>query len=250
MATLAEVVSFCQARLGLPGFPDFPPAANGLQVENDGTVTRVGAAVDAGLEPFRRAAAKGVDFLIVHHGLFWEPPRPIVGVTREKLDLLLRANLAVYSAHLPLDAHPEIGNNALLARRLRLEPVSTFHPYEGRDIGLIARAGLAREDLRRRLDSLFPRVVALEFGSAAPERVAVVTGAGASVVEELRSEGVDTLITGELKEHIYNVAQELGLNLYACGHYATEVFGVCALAEEVARRFDLPWEFIATENPL
>lgn len=250
MASLNDLVQACHDRLGLPGFPDYPGAMNGLQVANNGTVTRIGAAVDAGLEPFRRAAAKGVDFLIVHHGMFWEPPRPWVGVNHEKLALLVQSNLAVYAAHLPLDAHPEIGNNALLARRLHLEPERTFAPFEGRDVGLIVRGGLARTELRRRLDSLFARVVAIECGSTHPERIAIVTGGGASVVGGLRAHGVDTLVTGELKEHIYNVAQEERLNLFACGHYATEVFGVCALAEELARKFDLPWEFIPTENPL
>lgn len=250
MAALSDLVSYCQARLDLPDFPDFPGAMNGLQVTNNGVVNRIGAAVDAGLEPFRRAAAKGVDFLIVHHGLFWDPPRPFVGPDYEKLALLMRANLAVYSAHLPLDAHPELGNNALLARRLRLEPAKTFHRYEGREIGLLAQGGVARADLRRRLESLFARVVAIEHGSAWPERVAIVTGGGIACIPEMLAAGVDTLVTGELKEHIYTVAQERGLNLYTCGHYATEVFGVCALAEELARKFDLPWEFIATENPL
>ena len=250
VASLNEIVLHCQQRLGLPDFPDFPGAVNGLQVSNNGTVTRIGAAVDAGLEPFRRAAAKGIDFLIVHHGLFWNPPRPIVGVEHTKLSLLLQANLAVYSAHLPLDAHPEIGNNAVLARRLRLEPVSTFHAFQGRDVGLLVRGGLARADLQRRLESLFARVTPIACGSAWPEKIAIVTGAGGSALDELRITGADTLITGELKEHHFTLAQESELNLFACGHYATEVFGVCALAEELSRHFDLPWEFIPTEHPL
>src|SRR5690606_2074936 len=108
-----DIVAYCQDRLGLPGFPDYPGACNGLQMANDGTVTRIGAAVDAGWEPFRRAAAAKVDFLIVHHGMFWEPPRPWTGATREKLALLVASNLAVFGAHLPLDAHAAIGNNVL-----------------------------------------------------------------------------------------------------------------------------------------
>lgn len=250
MASLHDVVAHCQMRLDLPDFPDFPGALNGLQVANSGTVTRIGAAVDAGLEPFRRAAAQGIDFLIVHHGLFWEPPRPFVGAAWDKLALLVRSNLAVYAAHLPLDAHPELGNNAILAKRLRLESAATFHAFEGREIGLIARAGIAREELRRRLEALFPRVTALEFGDAQLGRVALVTGGGGSAIPDLRAADVDTLVTGELKEHHFNVAQEERLNLYACGHYATEVFGVCALAEELARTFNLPWDFVPTENPL
>lgn len=250
MASLNDLVAHCQNRLGLPGFPDYPGAMNGLQASNGGSVTRIGAAVDAGLEPFKRAAAKEIDFLIVHHGMFWDPPRPIVGVAREKLALLLERNMAVYSAHLPLDAHPELGNNALLARRLQLEPAGTFYPFEGRDVGLIARSDIGRDALRRRLESLFSRVTALEFGSTQPERIAIVTGGGFGAVGSLRAVGVDTLITGELKEHSYVQAQESGLNIFACGHYATEVFGVCALAEELSRLFNLPWEFIPTENPL
>lgn len=244
------MVAYCQERLGLPGFPDYPGAMNGLQMANDGRVSKIGAAVDAGLEPFRRAAAAEVQLLIVHHGLFWEPTRPWIGLVREKLDVLMRANLAVFSAHLPLDAHAELGNNALLARHLQLTPVRGFMPFEGRDIGLIAGVGGTRAELRRRIETLFPRVIAIEFGSDAPREVAVLSGGGNSVGRELAEARVDTLITGELKEHFFNRAQEERLNLYVCGHYATEVFGVCALAEELAARFGLPWEFIATQNPL
>lgn len=250
MASLNDIVAYCHDRLDLTGFPDYPGALNGLQVANNGTVSRIGAAVDAGLEPFRRAAAARVDLLIVHHGMFWESPRPWTGVTHEKLTLLIESNLAVISAHLPLDAHPEIGNNVLLAQKLGLKPARSALPFEGRDIGLIAAYDQPRTALRKRLEGLFPRVVAIECGSDHPKEIAVVTGGGGSIIGELPGAGVDTLVTGELREHHFNLAQEGGFNLYACGHYATEVFGVCALAEELAKHFSLPWEFISTENPL
>jgi dinuclear metal center YbgI/SA1388 family protein len=250
VASLENVVAYCQERLGLPGFPDYPGAMNGLQMSNRGEVSRIGAAVDAGLEVFRRAAAAQVDFLIVHHGMFWDAPRPWTGTHYDKLALLVCHNIAVYSAHLPLDAHPELGNNARVARHLRLACEGTFLPFEGRDVGQIARCGESRKHLRRKLESLFARVTAIEFGSENPDRVAIVTGAGHGAIEPMVAAGIDTLITGELREHVYARAQESGLNLYACGHCATEVFGVCALAEELARCFSLPWEFIATENPL
>jgi dinuclear metal center YbgI/SA1388 family protein len=250
MAELQAIVDYCAKRLGLPEFPDFEGAMNGLQVANSGTVTRIGAAVDAGRVPFESASAKGVDFLLVHHGLFWQPPRPWIGQLYRKLKLLIDSNMAVFAAHLPLDAHAEIGNNAVLARRLRLEARRTFLPFEGRDVGLIAGAGIAREHLLRRLQSLFSQVTAIECGSGTPGEVAIVTGGGYGALPALIASGVDTLVTGELKEHCFNLAQEHALNLYACGHYATEVFGVCALAEELADRFDLPWEFIGTDNPL
>jgi dinuclear metal center YbgI/SA1388 family protein len=250
MASLTEIVAYCHDRLDLPDFPDYPGALNGLQMANNGTVTRIGAAVDAGLEPFRRAAAAKVDFLIVHHGMFWEPPRPWTGVIRDKLTLLIESNLAVFGAHLPLDAHPEIGNNVLLAEKLGLKPARSFFPFEGRNIGWIAAHDRPRRELGQKLETLFPRVVAIECGSDRPREIAIVTGGGGGAIDELAHAGVDTLITGELREHHFNVAQEARLNLYACGHYATEVFGVCALAEELAKQFSLPWEFVPTETPL
>jgi dinuclear metal center YbgI/SA1388 family protein len=250
MAALSDFVFHCNHRLEIPSFPDYPGAHNGLQLANNGNVQKIGAAVDAGLIPFRQAAVSGVNFLLVHHGMFWEPPRPFTGPNYQKLEVAVRANLAVYSAHLPLDAHPELGNNALLAARLAFPPRRPFLPFEGRPIGLIAGCGSSRLELRRVLESHFPRVVAIEFGSEIPAEVAIVTGGGASAIEELVPSGVDTLITGELKEHCFNLAQELKLNLYACGHYDTEVFGVCALAAELAEKFNLPWEFIQTGNPL
>ncbi|MGH8017843.1 MAG: Nif3-like dinuclear metal center hexameric protein [Opitutaceae bacterium] len=250
VAALDDIVSYCDQRLGTPGFPDYPGALNGLQMANTGTVRKLGAAVDAGLAPFQRAAAAGVDFLIVHHGMFWDPPRPFTGVTLEKLKLLVESNLAVYSAHLPLDAHPDLGNNALLAARLDLPVRRMFFPFEGCDVGLIAGPAGSRSELRNRLEAHFARVTAIEFGSDAPAAIAIVTGGASSAIEALPAAGVDTLITGELKEHCFNLAQEMKLNLYACGHYATEVFGVCALAAELSRKFELPWEFIATDNPI
>jgi len=250
MPNLADLAAWCDRRTRRAAFVDFPGAANGLQVANNGRVTKIGAAVDAGLVPFERAAAAGIDFLIVHHGLFWTPLQPVTGPVYRKLAVLLRANCALYSSHLPLDAHPRIGNNALLARQLGLRPARTFLIHEGEPIGLIARAAGPRTALRRRLERLYPRVVAIECGAARPRQVAFCSGSGNHAVPELVPEGVDTLVTGELREEWFNFAQEHRLNLYLCGHYATEVHGVRALAAEVARRFRVPWEFIATDNPL
>src|SRR5271157_2188280 len=126
MAKLTDIVSFCDRRTRLRAFKDAPGAMNGLQVENNGRVTRVGAAVDAGVVPFRKAVAAGVDFLIVHHGMYWDMPRPLTGAVYDRVATLIRGNCALYSSHLPLDAHPEIGNNALLARQLCLAPARGF----------------------------------------------------------------------------------------------------------------------------
>lgn len=248
---LPDIVAYCNERLALPGFPDFPGAMNGLQVANGGTVTRIGAAVDAGLEPFKLAKTAGVDFLLVHHGMFWDAPKPVTGAVREKLKLLLDSNIALYSAHLPLDAHPEIGNNALLSRELGLEPVRTFYNHEEHDLGVIAKHTGTRAELKARLAKLFPAgMTSLEFGGDNPAEVAVITGGGYGVGGELAAAGVDTFVTGELKQHWFNRAQEERLNVYACGHYATETFGVRALATELSAKFGLPWEFLPTGCPL
>ena len=252
MVQLSDMVAFCDERVRRGEIKDFDGAENGLQIENAGSVLKVGASVDAGLATFDAAIREGVDFLICHHGLFWNPPIPLTGPAYKKVKLALENNLAVYGAHLPLDCHPEIGNNALLAKALGLSGVGTFLPYEGNDIATVAQGPEAgRAELANRLQALFPdSYQAIEYGGDQPERVAILTGSGQSAVPHLRANGIDTLITGELRQHHFNMAQEQALNLYPCGHYATEVFGVQALAAEVAARFELEWIFLDQPCPL
>lgn len=250
MAALPDLVAYCDQRTRRTAFKDAPGAFNGLQLANSGRVTKIGAAVDAGVVPFRKAVAAGIDFLIVHHGMYWDMPRPLTGPAYERVATLIRGDCALYSNHLPLDGHPEIGNNALLARQLGLAPRRPFLVRDGEAIGRIAATTLTRAQLRKRLESLYDRVVAIEHGSARPPAIAFCSGSGNSAIPELKAAGVDTLVTGELREEWFNRAQEEGLNLYLCGHYATEVHAVKALAAELAKKFKLPWEFVATENPL
>ena len=249
-ALLDHLVRHCDQRTRRTAFKDAPGAFNGLQVANNGRVTKIGAAVDAGEIPFRQAVAAGVDFLIVHHGMYWDMPRPLVGSTFEKVATLIRGNCALYSSHLPLDGHPQLGNNALLARQLGLKPSRPFLVRDGEAIGCIAMSRLTRTALRAKLERLYPRVVAIEYGHRSPGAIAFCSGAGNSAIPELLPAGVDTLVTGELREEWFSRAQEDRLNLYLCGHYATEVHGVKALAAELAKKFRLPWEFIGTDNPL
>lgn len=251
MAKLADLVAYCDKRTRRSAFEDAPGAFNGLQVANRGVVTKIGAAVDSGLIPFQRAVAVEVDFLIVHHGLYWDMPRPLTGPAFDRVATLVEGNCAVYSSHLPLDSHPVIGNNALLARELGLTAKRGFMANAGGDIGRIAPAGkLTRTALRTKLEKLYPRVIAIEYGSETPRDIAFCSGSGNSAMRALDEAGVDTLVTGELREEWFNRAQEEKLNLYLCGHYATEVHAVKALAAELSKKFQLPWEFIATENPL
>jgi dinuclear metal center YbgI/SA1388 family protein len=250
MPTLKEISEYCDSRTRRAAYKDAPGAFNGLQVANDGTVTKIGAAVDCGVAPFRAAVAAGVDFLIAHHGLYWDMPRPLVGPTYDRVATLIRGNCALYGSHLPLDGHPELGNNVLLARQLGLTPDSPFAVRDGEPVGWSAASELTRTEVRERLERAYSRVVPIEFGGRQPRRIAFCSGSGNSAMQDLLREGIDTLVTGELREEWFPVAQDHGLNLYLCGHYATEVHGVKALAAELSARFGVPWEFIATENPL
>ena len=250
-AKLTDLVTYCDQRTRRAAFKDAPGAFNGLQVANDGLVTKIGAAVDAGLVPFQAAVAAGIDFLIVHHGMYWDMPRPLTAGVYDRVATLIRGNCALYSNHLPLDGHPEIGNNALLARQLGLKKTKPFLIRDGEPIGCVAATpGRSRTALRKQLESLYPRVTAIEYGSANPRGIAFCSGGGNSALPELAAAGVDTLVTGELREEWFNFAQEQHLNLYLCGHYATEVHGVKALAAELAKKFRVPWTFLGTDNPL
>ena len=251
MVQLSDIVSYCDVTTRRSEVADFPGANNGLQLQNNGSVAKIGAAVDAGKIPFEKAIEEGIDLLIVHHGLFWNTPESYSGPLYDKLKLAMDNNLAVYSSHLPLDAHQEIGNNRLLAKAIGLEPEEWFLPYEGVPIALLAKAPANRDELKTRLKKEFGQnITAIEYGSSTPSRVAVLTGSGRSALSHLKSHGADTLITGELRQEHFNMAQEEGFNLYVCGHYATERYGVTALAEMAAAEFNLPVSFVSTECPL
>jgi dinuclear metal center YbgI/SA1388 family protein len=242
---LAIITAYLNESLDIPAFPDYPNAFNGLQLENSGRVTRVGAAVDSGLKVIEMAIAQGVDLLLVHHGLFWGGCVPISGPTYTKLAKAIGANLAVYSAHLPLDAHPEIGNNVLLAAELGLGPVEAFFEFRGRSVGCFAQLDIGYADLLEKIEHRFGRAV--WHCDAGPERVrkvGIVTGGAGSELAEAKAQGIDTFITGEGPHHTFTLAEELGMNLVYAGHYATETAGVKALADRVANRFGLSWVFL------
>ena len=242
---LSELTSYLDAYLRTTDVADWAGAMNGLQLENSGAVTQIGAAVDATLPVIEKAIATGVDFLIVHHGLFWAGAQPIKGAYYRKLKVAFDANLAIYSSHLPLDLHPEVGNNAQLVTRLGLTNVVPFFPEKGQLIGLRGRCGMSRNDLSTLLDDILGAPPHLAPGG--PEiirEVGVVTGGAGAEIDRAAASGIDTFITGEGPQHSYGMAEELGVNLFYGGHYATETFGVQALAAHLAEKFGLPWHFI------
>jgi dinuclear metal center YbgI/SA1388 family protein len=244
-APLARIVSHLDRYLDIRGIADWDGAWNGLQIENSGTVTKIGAAVDGCEYTLREAARRGVNLLLVHHGLFWKGGRPWTGAAYRKMKLALGNDLALYSAHLPLDVHPAVGNNALLCASLGFKKKTPFLFGKGRFIGWQARCALTREDLARRLEkSLGSEVKIIPGGPARVTRVGVVTGGAGGEIYAAAGEGIDTFITGEGPHWTYAAAEELGINVLYGGHYATETFGVKALAAHLSERFGVPWEFI------
>ena len=224
---------------------DPPEALNGLQVANAGEVARVAAAVDLCEATIRMAAEQGADCLLVHHGLFWGGIRPLVGPAYRRVAGLIARNIALYSAHLPLDRHPDVGNNAGLARLLGVTVRGEFGSYHGASIGVWGDMDASRDDLGRALAATLgavPRL--LPFGPERVRRVGIVTGAGGSLIPQAAAAGLDTFVTGEGPHWTFFNAEELGVNVFYAGHYATEVVGVQALGAHVAAKFALPWTFL------
>jgi dinuclear metal center YbgI/SA1388 family protein len=243
--SLAQIVRYCDALLRTDAIKDFDGAANGLQVENSGPVARIAATVDASLATVKLAIAAKADLLIVHHGLFWSPTHPWTGRRHELLRLLIEHDLAVYSSHLPLDFHPRIGNNALLCAALKLKPMKPFLFEKTQYLGVQTRANISRDELAGRLQHAVGRApVIVPGGPEICRKIGVVTGGAGDYVREAARAGVDTFITGEGRHWTYALAEEFGVNILYGGHYATETFGVKALAADLSRKFKVPWVFL------
>jgi dinuclear metal center YbgI/SA1388 family protein len=242
---LQIIVEHCDKILRTREISDYDGAANGLQVEKFGAVTKIAAAVDASLATIRLAIAAKADLLIVHHGLFWSPRQPWTGKNHELLRLLIENNLAVYSSHLPLDAHPKYGNNAQLCAVLGFRNLETFFQSHGQTIGFKSKAKISCADLAKRLERATgakPKLI--PGGKNFCEKIGVVTGGAGGDLKIAAAEGVDTFVTGEGPHWTYALAEELGLNVFYVGHYATETFGVKALTSQLSKKFKLPWEFL------
>ncbi|MFN8392175.1 MAG: Nif3-like dinuclear metal center hexameric protein [Bdellovibrionota bacterium] len=247
MAKRDHIVEFLNRKLEIERYSDM--CINGLQVEGREDVSSVAVAVDAGETVIARAIELGCEMLVVHHGLFWDKPFPVVGPSRRKLSSLLNCGLNLYAVHLPLDAHAEVGNNFCLARIIGLEQLRPAINYRGTPIGCIGRntkrlsLGQIEATLGRLPGARIP-FVTLEFGKSVPENVCVVTGAGADSLTSFEKEAFDTLITGEPRQFAYHYAEENRLNVICAGHYATETVGVQELGKLLERELGLCWELI------
>ncbi len=245
MADLSEIVAFLDRELGTSRVMDYPGAMNGLQLANDGPVARVLAAVDASLPVIEAAAHGGPGLLLVHHGMFWQGAQPVTGAWYRKLKTAMYAGLAVYSSHLPLDVHPVWGNNILLAKAVGLENPELFFEDKGLLLGIRGSWHGTAQELAERLRKVLGTAVHVcPAGPDHPKSVGIITGGAGSEVVKVAATGVDTFITGEGPHWTYPLAEELGINLFYGGHYATETSGVQAIAQALSDKFGLPWEFI------
>jgi dinuclear metal center YbgI/SA1388 family protein len=257
MPALARLAEFLDTTLNIAGIPDYPNAVNGVQLENVGNIERIATAVDFSSETVTGAVNAGARLLIVHHGMFWGGVQPITAHRHQRLWSLVTHDVAVYSAHLPLDVHPELGNNALLAKRLDLTPSGGFARYQTIDVGLAGEADIPTRILAERAGDLAAAfrgtLVTTPFDSdRITKRWAICTGAGADsrTLQEASQRGIDTLIVGEGPHHTAVEARELGIVVLYAGHYATETLGVRALGEALATRFELTSTFIDAPSGL
>lgn len=244
MTKLEDIVTLLDATLRTGEVKDAPVALNGLQVENDGCVRKVALAVDGSQRTLDAAVAAGADLLVLHHGLFWCGLRPLTGWWKRKVETCLRANLAVYAAHLPLDVHPELGNNAQLAAALGLQDIrpELEYCYSGVFPGTVA-------ELRDRYAAVTgcPVTGPMLTPDAPAGRVMLCSGGGGPEVYAVQKLGYQTFLTGEENHWVSYTAEDMGMNLFFAGHYATETFGVKALGRLLEERFGLPVVFL--DNP-
>jgi dinuclear metal center YbgI/SA1388 family protein len=256
MSTSAVLAGYTDELLESAITPDYPNAVNGLQLQNQSEVRGIAAAVDFSTRSIHGAIEKGANYLIVHHGMFWGGLAPLSGASYRRLRMLMDNDIAVYSSHLPLDRHPTLGNNALLAARLGLTPTAAFARYQDIFIGTSGESDIETAVLIARARD-FAKVYGEIRSSTIPtgrrtRKWGVCTGAGASAetLAEAAAAGIDTLIVGEGPHWTAIHAEEHDLAIIYAGHYATETLGVSALAKHLADKYELPWNFVSAPTGL
>lgn len=251
MTQISELASYTDELLGTDNIPDYPAALNGLQLENQSAIRGIAAVVDVSTRAIEGAVRLGANLLVAHHGMFWGGFEQIKGAVYRRLRILLENDIAVYSSHLPLDRHPVLGNNVLLANELGLKPTGTFANYDGFFIGVSGDSDVETAALIQRAQkfaSTFSgevRATPITQGRRT-KRWGMCSGAGASsdTLKEAAKMKLDTLIVGEGPHHTAIQAEEIGLTIIYAGHYATETLGVRALAEHLGEKYGIPAHFV------
>jgi dinuclear metal center YbgI/SA1388 family protein len=244
---LKNITDYLDDYLAIDTFHD--DSANGLQVENGGTVEKIGLAVDACHEAIVKAGNAGCNLLVVHHGLFWGKQELLQGYFYNRIRALIKADIALYAVHLPLDGHPEVGHNIQIAKKMGLQNIEPFAYYYEKPIGV---KGVLQEpqplgEVSKNIEKVVGRCRALlEFGPDKITSIGIVSGSATEphLFKELKLQGIDLFISGEPKHGAYYLAQEMGLNIFYGGHYLTETFGMNALREHLESALKIPAEFI------
>jgi dinuclear metal center YbgI/SA1388 family protein len=253
LVTVLDLISDLDGLLRPGDFDDYAP--NGLQVPGPEEVRTVATAVTASVEIFERAAAEEAQLVLVHHGLFWKGMQQHVDLALyRRLRPLFLSDMALAAYHLPLDAHPEVGNNAILARELGAEGLEPFAAHNGRAIGFTARFpgdGVGADELAQRVEALTGREpLHLSYGPARVRTIGIVSGGASGFLDDAIALGLDAFLTGEPAERVLAQAREAGIHFLAAGHYATETFGVRALGDRLSERFGIAHVFLDDPNPI
>lgn len=257
MTTIDEVARYSDELLNTSSVPDYSSALNGLQFESRAPLRSIAAAVDLSTRAIEGARNLNANLLIVHHGMFWGGLAPLTGAAHRRVRLLFDGDIAVYSSHIPLDCHPTLGNNVLLARELQLTPSKEFARYEGIFIGVAGECDVATQTLVERASSFarqhghVVRTTPINDGRQT-RRWGMCSGAGAAAdtLKEAIDSGIDTLIVGEGPHWTAITAEENDLVVIYAGHYATETLGVCALAQHLSEKYKVPWQFVSAPTGL
>ncbi len=243
--SLLELVAWLERYLKISEY--FDVSNNGLQLEGNPIISRLAVAVDMSLHNIEAAVASGADMLLTHHGLFWSKPLMIVGPHAKRVRTALEGNLSLYAAHLPLDAHPEVGNNIMMAKALGLHNIQPFGLTKGKTIGFWGELPLEQgvQDFADRIQKLTGEICLVHAGGEPLiKRVGIISGSASEHIPEAAALGLDTFLTGEPKHATFHDSFEYGINTLYAGHYETEVFGVRALAATLEETFGLPWQFL------
>ncbi|OQY35614.1 MAG: Nif3-like dinuclear metal center hexameric protein [Spirochaetaceae bacterium 4572_59] len=245
---LNELDNWCRSFLAIDQMSEKDSSLNGLQIgDRDSEVRKVAFAVDACLETFQKAVEEGADVLFVHHGLFWGRPQAVTGPLYKRFEILIKNGLALYAVHLPLDMHPEWGNNAVLAQILGLENLEAFGNYKGTKIGVkgIFPSPVKRDDIVKKLFGGWEQSIQmLPFGRDAVRSVGIISGGAPREVQDAIDEGLDLYITGDASHEIYHICIEAGINVIFGGHYLTETSGVQAIQKKMNKDLSLETVFI------
>lgn len=252
MAQLKEIIQWCDQTLNTHEFKDYAP--NGLQIEGRSDVQKILCAVTASQEAIEAAIAQNADLLLVHHGYFWKgEPYPITGMRGKRIKSLIQHDISLVGYHLPLDSHPSLGNNAAIAECLALENLQALDPSERHPIGNIGflKQAMSATEFRDYLTArLGFKTIHLPAEKSQIQKVGFCTGAAQDFIGKAAEQGCDAFISGEVSERTYYEAKELGVHYYACGHHATERYGVQRLAKAISEQFNIEYSYFELNNPI